>query len=68
MAWQMAKNITKVDEDTYDIEIYDYIEAFHSLQFSAAGSRVYNPTLIEVWFVNHETLYSVKPGQTISLD
>jgi len=25
MAWQMAKNITKIDEDTWDIEIYDYI-------------------------------------------
>ena len=25
MAWQMAKNITKVDNDTYEIELYDYI-------------------------------------------
>ena len=25
MDWVMAKNITKVDNDTYDIEIYDYI-------------------------------------------
>jgi hypothetical protein len=51
-----------------NIEIYDYIEAFNSLQFSAAGTRVYNPTLIDVWFVNREKLYSVKSGETVELD
>ncbi len=33
MAWQMAKNITKVDDNTYDIEIYDYIHDW-------AGNRI----------------------------
>jgi peptidoglycan/xylan/chitin deacetylase (PgdA/CDA1 family) len=51
-----------------NIEVYDYIEAFNSLQFSAAGTRVYNPTLIDVWFVNREKLYSVKSGETVELD
>ncbi len=50
-----------------NIEIYDYINAYRSLQFSASCSRVYNPTLIEVFFLEQEKPYSVKPGETITL-
>ena len=51
-----------------NIEICDYLNAYRSLQFSADGRRVYNPTLIEVFFDNCNRPYSVAPGQTIVLN
>lgn len=50
-----------------NIEIYEYVEAYHSLVYSADGSRVYNPTLKEIWFDNDGVLCSVKPGETIEV-
>ena len=50
-----------------NIEIIDYINAYRSLRFSADGTRIYNPTLIEVWFAEKGKLFSVAPGQTITL-
>ena len=57
-------------EDTWyatNIEIYEYVEAYHSLVYSADGSRVYNPTLKEIWFDNDGVLCHVKPGETIEV-
>ena len=48
-----------------NIEIYDYVSAYDSLIFSADGSRVYNPSLITVWFSADDKLYSVKSGETL---
>ncbi len=50
-----------------NIEIYDYIQAYHSLHYSADGTRVYNPSLFTVWFETDCKLYSVKPGEMIHL-
>jgi len=50
-----------------NMEIYEYVTAFDALIFGADGSRVYNPTLFEVWFDNDGTLCSVKPGETKEL-
>ncbi len=55
-------------EDTWyatNMEIYSYVTAYHSLVYSADGTRVYNPTLHEIWFDTDGKLYSVKPGETI---
>lgn len=38
-----------------NIEIYDYVQAFHSLRFSVDGRYVTNPTAIDVWFVSGNT-------------
>lgn len=35
MAWQMAKNIEKIDNDTYQIELYDYIHDWAGNQITA---------------------------------
>lgn len=48
-----------------NIEIYDYVSAYDSLIFSADCSRVYNPSLITVWFSADDKLYSVKSGETL---
>ena len=50
-----------------NIEIYDYVTAYNSLIYNADGDKVYNPTLIEVWFDVDGKLYSINPGQTIDL-
>ena len=50
-----------------NIEIYDYVNAFHSLIFSADSEIVYNPTLFKIWFNIDEREYIVEPGQTLKL-
>lgn len=50
-----------------NIEIYDYVEAFHALVFSADSKIVYNPTLVKIWFNMDKKEYSIEPGQTLVL-
>ncbi len=47
-----------------NIEIYDYVNAYNSLIWSADGKTVYNPTLYTLWFADGNTGYSVSPGET----
>ena len=51
-----------------NIEIYEYTNAYNSLVYSADGSIVYNPTLYTVWFEIDDTLYKIKPGETLHID
>ena len=77
--WDVIENFAaKVSnkEDVWyatNIEIYDYIQAYNSLIFSADGSFVSNPTATELWFTISEAsndfiykdeLICVKPGET----
>ena len=50
-----------------NIEIYDYATAYNSLIYSADGKRVYNPTLVEIWFEAGKKNYMIAPGQTLIL-
>ncbi|MFA5562093.1 MAG: polysaccharide deacetylase family protein [Eubacteriales bacterium] len=50
-----------------NIEIYDYIDAFHRLQFSMDGKRVYNPTNTTLYFDYAKQPYHVAPGEQLSL-
>ena len=43
-----------------NIQIYDYVQAFGRLEFSADGNRIYNPTATELYF--H------KPGSSAPAD
>ena len=57
-------------EDTWyatNIEIYDYVNAYNSLVFSANETLVYNPSLLTIWFNVDGKLYSIEPGQTIEI-
>ena len=51
-----------------NIEIYDYVQAYKSLIYSANGRKVYNPTLFTIWFDVDSKLYSIKPGETICIE
>lgn len=58
-------------EDTWyatNIEIYDYVTAYHSLVYSANGKKVYNPTVHTIWFDVDRKLYSIKSGETINIE
>lgn len=48
-----------------NIEIYEYVEAYKSLRRSVDGKTIYNPTQIEVWALDKNGLYSIKPGETV---
>ena len=50
-----------------NIEIYDYVEAYKSLQFSADGSIVYNPTALTVWFDVDGKTYCINKGETLKI-
>lgn len=55
-------------EDTWyatNMEIYNYVTAYHSLVYSADGTRVYNPSLYTIWLDVDRKLYSIKSGETI---
>lgn len=58
-------------EDTWyatNIEIYDYIQAYNSLRYTADEKKVYNPTLIDVYFDIDGKKYVIKSGETIIID
>ena len=51
-----------------NIEIHDYVEAYHSIRYSADETIMYNPTLYTLWFEIDSKLYSINPGETIKVE
>jgi len=51
-----------------NIEVYDYVKAYEQLQFSADGSKVYNPTAMTLYFEWNGVAYSISPAQRISCE
>lgn len=50
-----------------NIEIYNYVQAFNSLVFSADGKIIYNPTLIDVYINIDDKDYLIKSGETLKV-
>ena len=50
-----------------NIEIYDYIEAYKNLKYSADGHLVYNPSVTEVWIDADGVRFCIKPGETVRI-
>ena len=67
MIEEFAEYIGGKDDIWYatNIEVYDYIAAYKQLQFSADGTKVYNPTAMVLYFEDGGVAYSVAPGQSI---
>lgn len=67
---EICKKLANNDEIWYatNIEIYDYVQAYKSLQYSADGHMVYNPTLFTIWLDVDSKLYSIKSGETIRIN
>ena len=66
---KICKRLSGHDDIWYatNIEIYDYVQAYNSLVYSADGATVYNPTLFTIWFDVDKRLFCIKPGETIKL-
>lgn len=45
-------------------EIYRYVTAYNSLEFSVDAERVYNPSALDVWFEKEKKIFCAKAGQT----
>lgn len=66
---EICERISGHEEIWYaaNIEIYDYVTAYHSLVYSADETIVYNPTLFTVWFDADGTLYRIASGETLHI-
>lgn len=51
-----------------NIEIYDYVQAYKQLVFSADGYMIYNPTLLDVWIDADGVVYKIESGKTLKID
>ena len=50
-----------------NMEIYDYVKAYESLQTSVDKRIVHNPSSVDVWFAHNKQTYCVKAGETLYL-
>lgn len=50
-----------------NIEIYDYVKAYESLQTSVDKKIIYNPSVMDVWFSDDTKTYCIKAGETLCL-
>ncbi len=50
-----------------NIEIYDYVNAYNSLIYSADGTIIYNPTLYDIWFDVDRVIYKISSGETLKI-
>ena len=71
--WQACEDLCKqlgAHNDVWyasNMEIMRYILAYRSLEFSAAGNIIYNPSNIEVFFYIDGKKISLKPNDSIKL-
>jgi peptidoglycan/xylan/chitin deacetylase (PgdA/CDA1 family) len=81
-SWEMSNNQSKWDETekflkllannsninfTTQIDLVDYINAFHNLQFSVEKNMVKNLSSLTIFFKKSGKAYSILPGQTVVL-
>lgn len=71
--WDLLKEICERIGGKQDIwyatnmEIYEYVKAYNSLEYSSDGTIIHNPTAYTIWFEIDGTLYFVEPGKTIHI-
>lgn len=71
--WEIIENFCEYmggrDEIWYatNIEIYDYVKAYESLQVSYDKKIVHNPTASDIWFRENGVDYKISAGETLYL-
>lgn len=50
-----------------NIEIYDYVKAYQSLQTSYDKKIIHNPSAIDLWFETNGNVYKISAGETIKI-
>ena len=53
---------------TTSIDLFEYVNAYYALVWSSNGKRVYNPTLFTIWFAVGPTMYTIAPGETLTIE
>ncbi len=72
--WHVIENFAKLVGNRDDVwyatngEIYDYVQAYHKLQFSAEGTFVYNPSVLDVYICHFGKNYCIPAGKMICLE
>lgn len=68
--WDLIENVCdkfSKDKDIWfatNIKIYNYVQAYNSLIYSANSKIIYNPTLFDIWIVVDGSLHCIKSGET----
>lgn len=71
--WELIEDFCKLvsgKEDIWyatNVEIMRYVKALKTLEFSAKGDMVYNPTAISVWINVNDKAVEVKSSQIVKL-
>lgn len=50
------------------MQIYEYVNAYNSMVYSADGELVHNPTLLDIWFDADRKLYKISSGETLIVE
>lgn len=72
--WEIIENFSKSVSGKKDVwyatngEIYRYVTAFRSLEFSVDATTVYNPSALDVWFEKEGKTYLAPSGKTVACD
>jgi peptidoglycan/xylan/chitin deacetylase (PgdA/CDA1 family) len=66
---EICRRFADNDELWYatNMDIYDYVEGYLRLVYSADGHRIYNPSLFTIWIDVDKVLYEIKPGETVTV-
>ena len=66
---EFAEAIGNRDDVWYanNMQVYEYTQAYRSLEFSANGNIVHNPTSLTVWFTTGGINVKVEPGETVKI-
>ena len=66
---KFAETVGNRDDVWYanNMQVYQYVEAYRALEFSANGNMVYNPSAVTVWFTTGGINVKVEPGETVKI-
>ena len=66
---RFAEAIGNRDDVWYanNMQVYQYVEAYRALEFSANGRIVHNPSAQTVWFISDDVTVKVAPGETVKI-
>lgn len=71
--WSVIEDFAKYIGGRKDVwyatcgEIYDYVTAFDSLEYSIDGTKVYNPSGKTIFYNNYGKHFEIKPLETVSV-
>lgn len=72
--WHIIEDFARLVGNRNDVwyatngEIYDYVQAYHMLQFSAEGNFVYNPSVTGIYICYFGKNYRIPSGETVDLE